>query len=287
MNEWTEHSFNLHNSTSYLDNLHEVYPISENDTRSLDSDLKNEIYELYNDKKDKDLFTRLLSIDKFPIKDSYRSYFVSSPKGEHDDLIQNNPNTVSRICKRLYNMGWDDFIRGLEEPIEPNRQMGGLFRKWFNKQYTSYESFDDFYKSSDDICILSGSDEKLTRFVKDTLNVSLPESDDKKNKGLDLVVKINTKNKPTYVIGETKFLTCGGGNQYNQLTTALNLITSSEFANNNSDINIIRIAVLDGVCWIGSKKTRLQNSIRSLSKDQIAISALLLDEFFESILNQN
>jgi hypothetical protein len=97
-----------------------------------------------------------------------------------------------------------------------------------------------------------------------------------------MVVKINTKPDTTYVIGEAKFLTDEGGHQNAQLKDALHLITSSAFQNNGSN-NVIRVAILDGVCWINSKNTKMQIDIRGLNDNEIAISALLLDEFFHSL----
>ena len=67
-----------------------------------------------------------------------------------------------------------------------------------------------------------------------------------------------------------------------QLRDALDLITSDTFKN-NGNFNVYRIAILDGICWIKSKNTKMQQQIRGLNDDEIALSALLLDSFFKSL----
>ena len=116
------------------------------------------------------------------------------------------------------------------------------------------------------------------------MKVKLPLYPEKKAKGLDIVAKINSTPIPTYIIGEAKFLTDTGGHQNAQLKDALHLLNSQDFKNTNKNINILRIAVLDGVCWINTKSTKMQNEIKALGEDKIAISALLLDELFDSLL---
>ncbi|WP_195955887.1 restriction endonuclease [Clostridium saudiense] len=284
MNIWTKKSFKLHNSYGYLDKLNEIYPMLDNSERELDMFIKEDIKEAYTTKNDAKLFSLLLPLKKFPLKDSYKAYFSRTPKNEQINIIKNNPATISRICNRLYEMGWDKLVSGLEEPIETNRQIGPMFPKWIRNQYPCYDNFDKFKNSSETISVLSASDDGLVKFVENYLNVQLPKTTSNNAKGLDLVVKINTKVKPIYVIGEAKFLTDEGGHQNAQLKDALHLITANDFNNNNSTIDVLRIAVLDGVCWINSKDAKMQKEIKGLNENQIAISALLLNDFFLSLI---
>ena len=53
-----------------------------------------------------------------------------------------------------------------------------------------------------------------------------------------------------YVIGEAKFLTDRGGHQNAQLNDALATISS--------DANAVKVAILDGVCYI-EKKNKMYN----------------------------
>ena len=91
-----------------------------------------------------------------------------------------------------------------------------------------------------------GKDELVNRLCKDFL---LWEDIIKCEKGLDAVIKLNTYPIPTFVIGEAKFLSDEGGHQNAQLKDALHLLTSNEFKNNGK-FRVIRIAILDGVCWL-------------------------------------
>lgn len=283
MNTWIKNSFDLHNSYGYLDKLSDIYPMLNNEVRELDEKLKTKIYNAYTSRNDIELFKLLLPLNKFPIKDSYKAYFSRTPKKEQESIIKSNPKTIERICSRLYDLGWEKLLIGLEEPIETNRQIGPMFPNWIRNQYPSYTNFNQFLNSDDKICVLSASDDKLVDFVENTLKVHLPKTTSKKAKGLDLVAKVNLNNKTTYVIGEAKFLSDEGGHQNAQLKDALHLITANDFSY-PSNINIIRIAVLDGVCWINSKDAKMQKEIKGLSSNDIAISALLLNDLFESLV---
>jgi len=283
MNDWIIRSFNLYDSIGYLDKLFAIYPIKNNDIRKIDKSLEETLKKAYDNKNDLELFKLLLLINKFPLKDSYKPYFSRVPNKELTTVLKNNPKTVSRLCDRIYAMGFEKMIEGIEEPIETNRQMGPLFPNWLRSNYPSYENFDSFLASNNKISVLHGSDSALVLFVKNILSVSLPTGSNNAEKGLDMVVKVNTKPNATFVIGEAKFLTDEGGHQNAQLKDALHLVNSTNFSNNGT-FHVIRVAILDGVCWIKSKNTKMQQDIKGLANDKIAISALLLDDFFNSLL---
>lgn len=282
MNIWTTKSFGLHDSPGYLDKLHNIYPMQENMLRPLNSTLVTSLRHAFNNKDNIVLFKLLLLLDKFPLKDSYKPYFTRTPKDEQDDVIVNNMATVDRICQRIYIMGFEKMIEGLEMPIETNRQIGPMFPNWIRKQYPSYSDPVKFLRSTDFITVFESSDGGIVKCVKNYVKVDLPTGSSGAEKGLDMLIKVNTQPIATLIMGEAKFLTDEGGHQNAQLKDALHLITSTTFKN-NGPYKVLRIAILDGVCWIASKNTKMQADIRGLSDEQIAISALLLDEFFKSL----
>lgn len=282
MNKWTKKSFALAYEEHYLDNLSHIYIMYDNDIRVLDPNIKIALKEAFDTRDDYKLIKLLLKLDKFPIKDSYKPFFTRCNKNEADYLLKSNPITVARLAKRIYDNGFEKTILGIEEPIETNRQMGPMFPNWIRQSYPCFNNFEEFFNSSNPISVLSGSDEQLVSFTKNYLNVVLPTGTKGTAKGLDAVIKINTSPIATYVIGEAKFLSDEGGHQNAQLKDALHLLTSSDFKNNGK-FRVIRLAILDGVCWLNSKR-KMQEELRSLTDDQIAISALLLNEFFNEIL---
>ena len=89
------------------------------------------------------------------------------------------------------------------------------------------------------------------------------------DKGIDLLAKAGNN----YIIGEAKFITDYGQGQNNQVENALKLLWSKEG-------KAVRIAVLDGVVWIkgGTKMFRAVSGL-----NEVALSALLLKEFLESL----
>jgi len=74
-----------------------------------------------------------------------------------------------------------------------------------------------------------------------------------------------------YRIGTAKFITDFGGSQGNQFMEAIRFIKETK-----SPSNIIRVAVIDGVAYLGGK---MKATLEKLSKEEFCFSALLLDEF--------
>lgn len=282
MNTWTKKSFNLYNDDKYLDKLHDIYPMLDNETRDLNHQIIQELEKYFMNKDNKNLFKLLLKQEKFPVKDSYKAFFGRIKKDELDSIIDKNPETVNRICERIYKDSFEKMIEKISEPKETNRQIGPMFPNWLRKIYKSYSDPYQFLNANDDICILNASDAALVDFATNHLKCILPIGTDSKEKGLDLVAKINTNSKTFFVIGEAKFLTDFGGHQNAQLNDALALILFDNFKHKNG-INVIRLAILDGVCWINTSNDKMVNRLRNLPEDKIAISALLLDDFFKSL----
>ncbi|MCM8828842.1 MAG: type II restriction endonuclease, partial [Candidatus Omnitrophica bacterium] len=87
------------------------------------------------------------------------------------------------------------------------------------------------------------------------------------SKGLDFVAKINKK----YIIGTAKFITDFGGAQDNQFKEAISLLKETRCPK-----NVIKVAVIDGVAWLGSD---MRAMLEKLESDEFCFSALLLEEF--------
>ena len=283
MHDLTKKSFELYNSIGYLDRLHSIYPMNSNEIRQIDPTLCSELKIYFEERDTLNLFNLLLSLDKFPVKDSYKAFFGRCKKYERESIIRANSSTVERICERIYALGFNKMIEAISEPKETNRQIGPMFPNWIRSQYPTYSDFDSFINATDKISVLAASDSSLIAFATRKLGISLPKGTDGKEKGLDLVAKINTSNKPIYVIGEAKFLTDFGGHQNAQLNDALNLILNSEFKYSNNNFDVIRVAILDGVCWIDSSGDKMVKRLKCLNDSQLALSALYLDDLFNSL----
>lgn len=161
MNNWAQNSFSLYNSPNYLDMLHEIYPMLDNDTRELSSSIKKQLETYYTEKNNEGLFKLLLEQEKFPVKDSYKAYFGRVKKSELDIIIKNNPKTINRICNRIYKDGYEKMIERITEPKETNRQIGPMFTNWLKSAYSSYTNPNEFLNSKEQVSIYSASDAGL------------------------------------------------------------------------------------------------------------------------------
>lgn len=157
-------------------------------------------------------------------------------------------------------MGLDKIFERCSEPKETNRQIGPLFRRWLNSKALGIEpvSYEIFISNNDD-AILNGSDAQLMKFANEFLNYKHP-------KGLDFVGRFNGN----LVIGEAKFLTDFGGHQNAQFNDAISIVSS--------DINAIKIAILDGVLYIKGNN-KMYKDITEKYKNLNIMSSLVLREF--------
>ena len=128
MNYWTQLSIEFANQRNYLDELFSVYPTIPENIREVNEKLWEQVEESFNKQDNLELLNILLKFDLFPIKDSYVAYL----KRDKSSIIR-NPNTVDRLCGRLYEMGLDKIYEKCSEPKETNRQIGPFFRRWLNK----------------------------------------------------------------------------------------------------------------------------------------------------------
>jgi len=256
MNKWIQKSITLANSPGYLDKLQEVYPVTIETVRPLDLTIKAALKEAYERRDNLRLIKTLLSLDKFPVKDPYVAFLRKD-----DKFLGYNPQTVRRIAERIRTGGFDEMIKGIEEPKEFNRQIGTLFKKYLPKMGYPILPLEEF-ESHRGIALLKGSEADLEDYANDKLGCRL-------KKEPDLLAKAGKH----YIIGEAKFLTDVGGHQNAQFADALTLLKSRAG-------RAIRVAVLDGVVWIKGGSKMYKQVCRL---DKPALTALLLKEFLQSL----
>jgi len=260
MNYWTNLSIQFASQRNYLDELFKIYPTIPEEIRDIDEKKWKTAEQAFNSKNNLQLLDSLLDLPLFPIKDSYVAYLKMD-----QSAIERNPETVSRLCSRLYQMGLTKIFERVSEPKETNRQIGPMFRNWLQKEELGLPllSLEEFSKS-DKNAILDSADAGLMHFAKDHLGY-------KGNKGLDLVARMHGK----YVVGEAKFLTDEGGHQNAQFEDAKNLLR-------DKSVKAIKIAILDGVLYIKSKK-KMFRYINENKEQYTILSSLLLREFLYQV----
>lgn len=260
MNHWTQLSIEFANQRNYLDELFKVYPTIPEGIREINKQKWEAIEKAFNDKNKIELLNLLLSLDLFPIKDSYVAYLKRDPSA-----INRNPATVDRLYGRLSELGLDKIWERCSEPKETNRQIGPLFRRWINKGVLGVPNLKlTQFLTTKDNAVLDATEKEMTDFAKRHLNYN-------RNKGLDFVARFNGK----YVIGEAKFLTDFGGHQNAQFSDAINTITTE-------GVKAIKIAVLDGVLYIKGNNKMYKDITMTYSNYNI-MSALVLREFLFQI----
>lgn len=260
MNHWMNLSIQFANQRNYLDELFNVYPTIPEGIRELDDNVWHKIESAYKQKKSMDLIVTLLALDLFPIKDSYVAYLKRDPNS-----IKRNPNTINRLCGRLYEMGLDKIYEKCSEPKETNRQIGPLFRRWLNRGCLGLPTVNlRTFESTKDDAILDAGDAEMMHWCYEKL-------DYRRNKGLDFVARF----KGNYIIGEAKFLTDFGGHQNAQFADALSTLTEK-------NVNAIKVAIMDGVLYIQSNN-KMFRDITTDYKDLNIMSALVLREFLYNL----
>lgn len=248
------------NQRSYLDDLFKVYPTIPDGIREIHSELWKDIEVAFNKRDDLTLLTNLFKLGLFPIKDSYVAYLKRDK-----NAAERNPETVARLCGRIYEMGLDTVFERCSEPKETNRQIGPLFRRWLNKKSLGVQPVKlEKFLATKGNAILDAGDAEMMKFAREHLNY-------KHGKGLDLVARFNGK----YVIGEAKFLTDFGGHQNAQFNDAITTIEASR-------VRAIKIAILDGVLYIEGKN-KMHRDITTRLKKKNIMSALVLREFLYQI----
>jgi len=258
MNKWIKRSIKIANEQGYLDKLYEVYPVAPGGERYIPPLMEEELKTAY-EKKDKfnlvEILLDLKKFPKFPIDDPYVA-FLRKKRGI---FLKLNPQTVERISERLLSMEFEDILNGAKEPKKVSRQSGKLFKNWLY-QLGYPLLYENEFESHNGIAFLRGTNGQLMDYANRVLKCDLV-------KRPDLVAK----SVSNYIVGEAKFITDFGGGQKAQFEQAMSLLKSNKG-------NVIRIAILDGVCWIISD-TEMFNILSKLK--EIALSALSLKDFLE------
>lgn len=261
MNHWTKLSIDFANQRNYLDELFAVYPTIPEGIRDIDKRLWSITEDSFNKKDNIRLLKSLLAMDLFPIKDSYVAYLKRDPSS-----IERNPNTVNRLCGRLYEMGLDKIFERCTEPKETNRQIGPLFRRWLEKGTLGAPLLNSSaFLQTKDNAILDAGDAESMSFANRYL-------DYKRNKGLDFIARFNNK----YIIGEAKFLTDFGGHQNAQFEDAISTLKAGTE-------KAITIAILDGVLYITPTRGNKMYSLITSNHNYNIMSALVLREFLYQV----
>jgi len=260
MNYWTDLSIQLASQRNYLDELYIVYPLAPDVIRQPNETAWNHVETAFQSRNDQQLLENLLKLDLFPIKDSYIPYL------RHDrTAITRNPETVKRICGRLYELGLEKIYARSSEPKETNRQIGPLFKRWLNQKTLGLPIVTELgFVATTENAILSGSDAQLKQFAKDHLDYT-------GEKGLDFIARMHGK----YVIGEAKFLTDFGGHQNGQFTDGLTLL-------GNTSVRAIKVAIYDGVLYI-KNKGKFYTYLSTHKQEYNIFSSLLLRDFLYAV----
>ena len=258
MNRWTRMSIDLANQRNYLDLLFTIYPTIPEDCRDIDNVVWGRVENSFNTFDNINLIRNLLKLKLFPIKDSYVAYLRRDPSA-----IDRNPNTVNRLAGRAHQLGLPTLFEKCSEPKETNRQIGPLFKAWVNSGSLGMipVSYNEFIQTTRN-AILDGSDNELMEFGRQYLGYN-------REKGLDFLARFNGR----YIIGEAKFLTDFGGHQNTQFADAL--------ATLDTPCNAVKIAILDGVCYIPGHH-KLYQGITNHGNACI-MSALVLRDFLYSV----
>lgn len=254
MNIWTELSIEYANQKSYLDDLYLVYPTIPDGIREIDTEIWNNIENAFNKRDNTTLIKELFKLDLFPVKDSYIAYLKRDSSS-----IDRNPQTINRICGRLYELGIEKLFQHCSTPKETNRQIGPMFRNCIRKGSLGIipVGIKDF-TANEDNAILDASDKTMQEFASEHLNY-------KHDKGLDFLARFNRK----YVIGEAKFLTDFGGHQNAQYADAISLLKTR-------NVKAEKIAILDGVLYI-KNNSKMYKSITNNNYN--ILSSLLLRNY--------
>ena len=257
MNYWLQLSLDYAKQKSYLDDLFLVYPTILEGIREINKAAWKKVETAFLEKDNLELLKNLLKLDLFPIKDSYIAYLKRDKTA-----IERNPQTVNRICGRIYELGLENIFARCSEPKETNRQIGPFFRRWLNKSSLGIQPIKlDKFLTNNENAILDAGDAEMMKFAKEHLNYN-------RKKGLDMVARFNGK----YVIAEAKFLTDFGGHQNAQFNDA---ISTTEKPN----LKIEKVLMLDGDLSYDKMYEKYSESY----KDYNIMSILVLREFLYQI----
>lgn len=182
MNVWTQLSIDYANQRSYLDDLFQIYPTIPEGIRDINEEKWALVEKAFNCRDNNTLLRTLLSLDLFPIKDSYIAYLRRDRSA-----IERNPRTINRICGRLYEIGLDKILERCSEPKETNRQIGPMFRAWLRRKTLGIAPVNlAQFTANEKDAVLDASDAAMMQFAKLKLGYN-------HNKGLDFVARFKGK----------------------------------------------------------------------------------------------
>jgi len=264
MNKWVKESISLAKKTSYLDKLLEIYPPNEISRGKIIENESPSLKQLFQKGDCVKLVRELIRLKKhgfkFPIENPYISFL-----SHYEDAIDKNPLTIQKICDKLFEMNYDELKERLESPKKASRRIGPMFKTWL-KTHFDFLDINEFRKTNNKIIFLNRGDKFLKEYAKNELKCNFGEL----SKGLDFVSRIHNKK---YIIGTAKFITDFGGSQDNQFKDAVSLVKETECPS-----NVLKVAIIDGVAWLGGK---MKSTLESLKEDEFCFSALLLEEFIK------
>lgn len=255
MNEWSRKTLDLVTRRNYLDQLQHVYAHEEGEW-DVSEDVITAIKKSYEERDEIGLITQLLNLEKFPYKDSYVAFLRKDR-----EAITRNPETVNRICGRLYSMGIEGVIGGVTQPKEANMRRGPQFVNWIRANFNVLD-LAAFTASNTGTVVLGGNELEARDFCNTSLGIAV-------SKRPDIVAKVGTK----YIVGEAKFLSATGGNQGTGFEDGIRLAT-------NSYGTASKIFVLDGIHWIETGSAQYN---RIANTNAAIFSILLLKDFLKSI----
>ncbi len=268
MNAWVKKSVGLANGTGYLDKLSAIYPVGGAESPSRTSkEEEAELKELFRAKDKSKLLQALLELERFPYDEPYIGYFRAD-----ESAINRNPKTKKRIITTLHAMGIQKIIAGANKSKSESRKFGQSFRKWICSEWEGAVYTDETrFLRSKGVAFLDGSDKKLKEFATKHFGY-------RRKKGLDFVALAYG----IPVIGEAKFISASGGTQDKSFREGI------EFLKKTSGTTRY-VAVLDGVIWNRKAKPytngrkNLYSSLDNLQPQHIALSALLLKQYLQSL----
>lgn len=259
MNIWSRKTLRLVRTTNYLDRLQQVYP-HEDSEREVEGRALEAIKRSFQERDDVNLLNKLLNLEKFPYKDSYVGFLRKDRSA-----IERNPETVRRICGRLYGMGIEGLLAGITQPKEANTRRGQQFSNWTRSNFKWVE-IGKLQPSNSGIVMLDASEREARNFCNREMGIGI-------SKRPDMVAKAGGR----YVVGEAKFLSSTGGNQGRAFDDGMNLAT-------NTSGSAHKVFILDGIHWID----RGSEQFRRIEYGEAAVfSVLLLREFLESIASES
>jgi len=255
MNPWSQQTQQLVTRLNYLDRLQTIYAHEEGERNITEKTIAS-IREAFADGDANRLLDELLSLEKFPYKDSYVAFLRKDRTA-----IDRNAETVKRIFDNLSRMGIEGIIAGVSQAKEANMRRGPQFSSWLRAQYPIVNE-DEFRSTNDSILLLEGGEEVGLKFCNNTLKLGI-------TKRPDLVAKAGSR----YIVGEAKFLSSLGGNQGRAFDDGMKLAT-------NGAGRAYKIFILDGVIWLETGSSHYQDIDNS---NAAVLSAILLPQYLESV----